>query len=181
MASCRHFSGRLTHELCADCLRRFCARVFCRFFSGFSPALPRNFYTRQTAPVTAVCAAMAALAQAPWHLPFPRGGTKREGGKVALQDVRAKSIFPMDKISTAASIGTAFRLNPFKPHVHQELTVQQRRVERKTTRVARHQLRQLQHASITEHVASVGSADDAGVAASVAAAKARREGERRSG
>lgn len=78
-------------------------------------------------------------------------GAQREGGKVALQDVRAQQnrFSQCDKISTAASIGTAFRLNPFKPHVHHELTVQQRRVERKTTRVARHQLRQLQHASIT--------------------------------
>lgn len=137
MASCRHFSGRLTHELCADCLRRFCARVFCRFFSVISPALPRNFYTREIAPVTAVvCAAMAALAQAPWHLPFP-AGTEREGGKVALQDVRARQnrFSQCDRISTAASIGTAFRLaaytNPFKPHVQQELTAQQRRVEGK--------------------------------------------------
>lgn len=125
----------MTHELCADCLRRFCARVFCRFFSVFSPALPRNFYTRETAPVTAVCAAMAALAQAPWHLPLPEGADRE--GKVALQDVRARQnrFSQCDRISTAASIGTAFRLaactNPFKPHVQQELTAQQRRVERK--------------------------------------------------
>lgn len=94
LASCRHFSGRLTHELCADCLRRFCARVFCRFFSVISPALPRNFYTREIAPVTAVvCAAMAALAQAPWHLPLP-AGTEREGRLLYRMCGRGKIDFP---------------------------------------------------------------------------------------